>query len=290
MTAIVQTDVSAAVSGADRTRGLARYLLRRPAFVVSATVALGWVFVAIAWPVLVPYPPDQVNPLHSFGHPGAAHLLGTDWLGRDVLSRTLAGSSSVLVLAPASALLAVAAGTAIGLVAGYYRGTVDMVLMRITDALVTIPAIILDVLVLATFGRSRLVLILVVAAGFAPLVSRTVRAAVLAERERDYIDAARLRQEPAAYIMLFELLPNVLAPVLVELTIRLGYAVFAVGTLSFFGLGPQQPSPDWGLTVSLAITYVQTAPWIVLAPAVAIGSLVVSVTIMGDEIRAAVER
>jgi peptide/nickel transport system permease protein len=290
MTTIIQADTSPAVSGEAGTQGLARYLLRRPAFIVSATVSLGWVFVAIAWRVLVPYPPDQVDPLHSFGHPGAAHWLGTDWLGRDVLSRTLAGSSSVLVLAPASALLAVAVGTAIGLIAGYYRGTVDLILMRITDAVVTIPAIILDVLVLATFGRSRIVLILVVAAGFAPLVSRTVRSAVLAERERDYIDAARLRQEPGVYIMVAEILPNVLAPVLVELTTRLGYAVFAVATLSFFGLGPQQPSPDWGLTVSLAIQYVQTAPWIVLAPAAAIGSLVVGVTILGDEIRAAVER
>lgn len=207
-----------------------------------------------------------------------------------MLSRTLAGSSSVLVLAPASALLAVGAGTAIGLAAGFYRGTVDMVLMRVADAVVTIPGIILDVLVLASFGRSRIVLILVVAAGFAPLVARTVRAAVLAERERDYIDAARLRQEPAAYIMVAELLPNVLPPILVELTVRLGYAVFAVATLSFFGLGPQQPSPDWGLTVSLAIQYVQRAPWIVLAPAIAIGSLVVSVTLLGDQIRAAVER
>ncbi len=290
MTAIIQADTSAAVAGRARAHGTLRYLLRRPAFVVSAAIALGWVVVAIAWPVLAPYPPDQVHPLHAFGRPSAAHLLGTDWLGRDVLSRTLAGSSSVLVLAPASALLAVAVGTAIGLTAGYYRGTVDMVLMRITDAVVTIPGIILDVLVLASFGRSELVLVLVVAAGFAPLVSRTVRAAVLAERERDYIDAARLRQEPAVYIMVAELLPNVLPPILVELTIRLGYAVFAVATLSFFGLGPQQPSPDWGLTVSLGIQYVQNAPWIVLAPAAAIGSLVVSVTILGDEIRAAVER
>jgi peptide/nickel transport system permease protein len=290
MTTIIQADTSLAAPGRAPAQGVARYLLRRPAFVVSAAVALGWAFVALAWRVLVPYPADQINPLHPFGHPSAAHLLGTDWLGRDVLSRTLAGSSSVLVLAPASALLAVAAGTAIGLVAGYYRGTVDMILMRITDAVVTIPGIILDVLVLATFGRSALVLVLVVAAGFAPLVSRTVRAAVLAERERDYIDAARLRQEPGIYIMVAEILPNVLPPVLVELTTRLGYAVFAVATLSFFGLGPQQPSPDWGLTVSLAIQYVQTAPWIVLAPAAAIGSLVVSVTILGDEIRAAVER
>lgn len=287
MTAAVAVSAAPSRAGAP---GMLRYLLRRPAFVPSATVVLGWVVIAAAWPLIAPYPPDQVNPLHSFGHPSAAHLLGTDWLGRDVLSRTLAGASSVLVLAPASALIAVAAGSVLGLVAGYYRGAVDMTLMRIVDAVVTIPGIILDVLVLASFGRSELVLVLVVAAGFTPLVTRTVRAAVLAERERDYIDAARLRQEPAAYIMFVELLPNVLPPIMVELTVRLGYAVFAVATLSFFGLGPQQPSADWGLTVSLGISYVQTAPWIVLAPAAAIASLVVAVTILGDEIRAGFER
>jgi peptide/nickel transport system permease protein len=273
-----------------RTLGrAASRVARRPTYVVSAAVTAAWVFVAVAWPLFVPYGPDDVDPAHPFGRPDGAHLFGTDWLGRDVLSRTLAGATSTVELAPAITALAVAAGTALALAAGYFRGAVDMIVMRVVDGLTTIPGIVISVLALAVLGRSQVALVLVVAFGFTPLVTRTVRSAVLGEVSRDYVDAARLRKEPAWYVMFAEILPNVTAPVLVEATVRLGYAVFAVSTLAFLGLGPQQPSPDWGLSVSLGVGYVQTAPWILLAPALAIASLVVAVTILGDEIRGGAE-
>ncbi len=260
-------------------------LLRRPAFSISLFVLLGWVVVAVSWRLYVPYAPDATNAVAPFGTPSGAHLLGTDWLGRDVFSRLLAGSTSVIILAPAITVVALVVGSLTGLVTGYYGGIVDVGVMRVVDAVNTMPGIVLSVLALTVLGRSDLVLVLVIAGGFAPLVARTVRASVLAERERDYVDAARLRQEKGAYMIGVEILPNVMPTILVEGAIRLGYAVFAVATLSFLGLGPQQPSPDWGLTVSLGVQYVQNAPWILLAPSVAIASLVISVNLVADELR-----
>lgn len=258
---------------------------RRPSVVASFVVLGIWVIAGLLWRVIVPYNPEAANVGPVLGSPSGTHLLGTDWLGRDVLSRLLAGASTVVTLAPEVTVIAVVVGTSIGLTAGYYRGAVDTVLMRLVDIIITLPAIVIAILVLTVLGTSSINLVVVVALFFSPLVARTVRSAVLAEREREYVEAARLRKEPALYVLLVEILPNVASPIIVEAAVRLGYAVFTIATLSFLGLGPQQPSPDWGLSVALGISYVQTAPWTVVAPAVAIASLVVSVNVISDALR-----
>lgn len=263
---------------------------RRPTVVASIVIVAVWVVSGLFWRLIVPFNPDTANVGPVLAGPSGAHLLGTDWLGRDVLSRLLAGATTVVSLAPEVTVIAVVLGSAIGLVGGYYRGVVDTVLMRVVDVIITLPAIVIAILVLTVLGTSPINLVIVIALFFSPLVARTVRSAVLAEREREYVDAARLRKEPGIYVMLFEILPNVASPILVETAVRLGYAVFTIATLSFLGLGPQEPSPDWGLTVSIGISYVQTAPWTVIAPAVAIASLVVSVNVISDALRKAMLR
>lgn len=263
---------------------------RRPTVVASIVILAFWVIAGLFWRLIVPYGPDAANVGPVLTGPSGAHLLGTDWLGRDVFSRLLAGAGTVISLAPQVTVIAVVVGSAIGLVGGYYRGAVDTILMRVVDVIITLPAIVIAILVLTVLGRSSINLVIVIALFFSPLVARTVRSAVLAEREREYVDAARLRKEPGAYVLLVEILPNVASPILVEAAVRLGYAVFTIATLSFLGLGPQEPSPDWGLTVSIGIEYVQAAPFTVLAPAVAIASLVVSVNVISDALRKAMLR
>jgi peptide/nickel transport system permease protein len=265
-------------------------LPRSPAFVAGMAVLLFWIFDAVAWPLLVPYDPQAVSPAATLQAPSAEHWFGTDDLGRDVFSRVLAGASSVLIVAPVAALLAVAAGVAVGLVSGYLGGATDEVLTRVLDALLAFPLVVGAVLLLTVTGVSRLHLVVVIAVVLAPPTARTVRAAVRSERGREYVEAARLRGDSGPYIMVAEILPNVTALVVAESTTRLAAAIFAAATLSFLGLGIQQPSPDWGLSVALGRVFLQTAPWIVLFPALALATLVVAATVVADSLRLRIER
>jgi peptide/nickel transport system permease protein len=195
----------------------------------------------------------------------------------------------VLTVAFAATVLGIFGGLVVGLVTGYYRGLVDSVVMRLVEAALAFPLIIFAVLVLAVLGRSVLNVIVVIGIVFTPLVSRTVRSAVLVEREREYVAAAKLRGESAVYVMAAEILPNITGPVAVETTVRLGYAIFTVSTLSFLGLGLQPPSPDWGLAVANGRAFLQIAPWMVLFPAFALATLVVAVNLVADGLKQVVE-
>jgi peptide/nickel transport system permease protein len=273
---------------ASRSRGSS--LLRSPVFLAGVAVLAFWIVDALAWRSLVPYDPQAISAARTLEAPSADHWFGTDDLGRDVFSRVLAGASSVLIVAPAAALLAVVAGVAVGLVAGYLGGATDEVFMRVVDVLLAFPLVVGAVLALAVTGVSRLHLVIVIAVVLTPLTARTVRAAVRSEREREYVEAAKLRGDPAPYIMVAEILPNVSALVVAEATSRLAAAIFAAATLSFLGLGIQQPSPDWGLTVALGRVFLQTAPWIVLFPSLALATLVVATTVVADGLRERIEQ
>jgi peptide/nickel transport system permease protein len=174
---------------------------------------------------------------------------------------------------------------------GYFRGIVDEVLSRFVEAFLALPLVVTGVLAVVALGHSHLTLILVIGIVFTPLIARTVRAAVLQERELDYVAAARLRGERAPYVMFVEILPNVLSPILVEFTVRLGYAIFTIAALSFLGFGIALPSPDWGLEI--ANNYGQITAgywWEVLFDALAIASLIVGVNLVSDAIEGALER
>lgn len=265
--------------------------LRTPSILIGASVLVFWIVCAIFAGNIAPHDPIAPDILHKLKPPSPEHRFGTDGLGRDVLSRVIYGSRSILVAAPLATLLGTAVGTAIGLVAGYFRGIVEEVLMRITDAFLALPTIVTALLVLAAVGGSTTTVILVIGLTFAPIIARTVRAAVLSEAQLEYVQAARLRQERAPYVMFREILPNVMGPVLVEFTVRLGYAVFAIATLSFLGFGIPPPAPDWGLTIAEQYTYlISNLWWPVLFPAMAIASLVIAVNMFADGLSTVLER
>jgi peptide/nickel transport system permease protein len=268
-----------------------RLLVRSPSFIVGATVIIFWVACAILGDHITPYDPrfDQTPEIGVA--PSTQHFFGTDRLGRDVFSRVLAGSRDILLIAPLATLLATVVGTTLGLITGYFKGIADDTISRVIDALLAIPLILLAVTVVAALGsRSTWTVIIVIAAVFSPIVARTVRAAVLGEADLDYVEAARLRGERSPYVMFVEVLPNVMPPILVEATIRLGYAIFAVATLSFIGFGLQPPSPDWAVQIADNYQDLSFEWWSVLFPALAIASLVVAVNLVSDSIQQVLER
>ena len=277
--------VSPRATRRQRARALAIALLHSKTFMAGAVIMLFWIVDAIFWPFIVPHDPFGQDLLSTLQRPSGTHFFGTDDLGRDVFSRVLAGARSVLTVAPAATALGLLGGIAVGLVTGYYRGLVDDVLMRIVDALLAFPLVIIALLVLAVLGHSTLNVVLVIAVVFTPLIARTVRAAVLSEREREYVASAKLLGEPGIVVMVREILPNIVGAIVVEATVRLGYAIFTAATLSFLGLGIQQPSPDWGLTISLGRGFLQVAPWMVLFPALALATLVVALNFVADGLR-----
>jgi peptide/nickel transport system permease protein len=266
-------------------------LLRSPTFLVGALILLFWVACAIGGHWVVPQDPYASDPLNSLTPPDATHWFGTDQLGRDVFARVIVGARDILTIAPLATLLGTVAGTAVGLTVGYFDGWVDNVIGRLIDAVLALPLVIVALLALAAVGASNLTVILVIGITFTPITARTVRAAVFAERNLDYVLAAQLRGENAFYIMFAEILPNVLQPIIVETTVRLGYAIFSVATLSFLGFGIQPPSADWGLALSECYTLMAGgAWWTVVFDAAAIASLVVGVNLVADGIQGVLDR
>ncbi len=268
-----------------------RLLLHSPSFVVGAGVLVFWLACALLGSHITPYDPifDQTPDLSQ--SPSAAHWFGTDRLGRDVFSRVLAGSRDILLIAPMATLLATIFGTTLGLITGYLRGIADDTISRVIDAVLAIPLIVLAVTVVTAVGsRSAWAVTVVIAIVFTPIIARTVRAAVLGEAQLEYVEAARLRGERPHYVMFAEVLPNVAPPILVEATIRLGYAIFAVATLTFIGFGLQPPSPDWAVQISDNWQFLAQQWWTVLFPALAIASLVVAVNLVSDSVQQVLER
>jgi peptide/nickel transport system permease protein len=264
-------------------RELLHQLVRSRTFLIGVAILAFWIACAVVGERLTPNDPYETGESVLTG-PDATNWFGTDKIGRDVFARVVAGARDILIVAPLATLLGTVLGTIFGLVVGYYRGLVDDVISRVIDAVLALPLIIFAVTVVAALGTSRATVIVVIGVVFTPLVARTVRATVLSERELDYVQAAKLRGERAPYIMFVEILPNVMAPILVEFTVRLGYAIFAVASLSFIGYGLQPPSPDWAVQVFEHYSVVSFAWWTVLFPSLAIASLVVAVNLIADAI------
>jgi peptide/nickel transport system permease protein len=262
-----------------------RRLTRKPTFLVGAAILLFWVVCAIAGSSIAPDSPLAQSLLATNAAPSAAHWFGTDQLGRDVLSRVLVGSRDILIITPLATVLGTVCGTALGLAMGYFGGVLDAVASRLVEAVLALPSVMVAFLFIVALGPSELTLIIVIGFIFTPLIARTVRAAVLAERHLDYLPAARLLGAGAWSVMVMEILPNVLPAVLVEFSVRLGYAIFTVATLSFLGFGIQPPTPDWGSDI--AANYGVLAAgywWETLFPALAIASLIVAINLITDSL------
>jgi peptide/nickel transport system permease protein len=257
---------------------------------VPARIGLGivgfWVAVAVLAPWIAPYPPNA-NDYAALAHPtpSGTHWLGTDHLGRDLLSRILFGARTVLAIAPLTVVGASILGSLFGLFAGYYRGMVDLVLSRISDIILSFPVIILYMIILAKFGASAWNIILVLMLTRAPIIYRIVRGLTLELREREYVAAAKMRGESPLYIMVVEILPNARGPLLVDMCLRIGYNTILIGVLGFLGIGIPPPDPDWGGMVRDTYGMISVWPHMSLIPCAAISSLVIAFNLLAIGLR-----
>jgi peptide/nickel transport system permease protein len=263
---------------ASRVRWRDRPLIVRVAVVILLVYAVA----AVGGEWLAPYSPTQVDTGALLRPPSWAHPFGTDGYGRDVFSRVIVGTGTILLLSLSATLLGVGVGTAVGLVSGYRGAMPDEIVMRAMDILMALPALLLALLVVSSLGASKPNLVLAIALVWVPKSARVARSAVLAVRRLGFVEAARLRGQSLASILFLELLPNVRDVVVVEFCLRFAYSLLLISSLGFLGFGVRPPTPDWGLMITEGRNYTAIAPWVVLFPALAIGILVVAVNIIAD--------
>jgi len=266
---------------------------------IGLIIILFWVFVAVFAPLLTPYTPTEQDFRAQNQAPSRAHPLGTDDLGRDIWARLIYGARVVLVILPINDKLWLPFGTALwgvflglvigatlGMAGGYFGGWIDEVVMFVLNAMMAFPVILLYMIIIAAVGASATNVVLAIAIVGTPGIARLVRSLTLDIRTRDYIRAAELRGESAWYIMFVEILPNARGPIIVDAMLRVGYAIFAMGTLGFLGLGLPPPSPDWGSMVAKGRQFILSgSPWAALWPALAIAMLVIGLNLFADGLR-----
>ena len=268
-----------------------RLLLRNPGFIIGMIIVLFWVLCALFPDLIAPWGENEVVRLDDGStipraRPSSDAWFGTDSIGNDVFSRVIYGARPVLIVAPIAAGLSVIAGALLGLTMGYLRGWVDEILSRVIEALLSIPVILLALMVLVVFGNTRPIIIATIALLFTPVVTRTVRSVVIAEAQLDYVTSAKLRGERSLFIMVREILPNVTGVLVVEFTVRVGYAIFTVATLAFLGFNAgDATAADWGLDVSNNYGLIQSNQWWPsIFPALAIATLVIAINLIADSI------
>lgn len=244
---------------------------------VALAVVLGF------W--LAPHDPNAISFTARFSPPSFRFWFGADEFGRDLLSRVLVGARDSVGTALAATLLGTVSGAALGTFSAYLGGRADEAIMRTVDAVLAIPALLLALLVLSTLGKGAGDAILAIAIAFAPGMARITRSVALTAREQDYVSAAIARGEGGGWIVFREMGPNVIAPVVVESTIRVAFAVMLVATLSFLGLGAQPPAPEWGLMIAEGRQYLHQAPWMIVAPGAAIALTAIGFNLLGDGLR-----
>jgi peptide/nickel transport system permease protein len=279
------TGAAAVVAASRATPARWRLLLRKATFWAGASIVLFWVVCAVFGHAIAPYNPLAQQLLAANAAPSSAHWFGTDQLGRDVLSRVITGARDILIITPLATLLGTVLGTALGLAMGYIGGWFDSVVSRIVEAVLALPFVIIAFVFVVAVGSTVVSITVIIGLVFTPLIARTVRTAVLVERHQDYVSASRLLGENSARVMFGEILPNVLPAIVVEFTVRLAYAVFAVATLSFLGFGIAPPTPDWGADITANYSGLLAGYWWqTLFPALAIASLVTAVALIADSI------
>lgn len=256
---------------------------------IGVGIVIFWVLVAIFAPLIAPFEPNAT--LQPFAKPGTAYAqggtfwLGTDHIGRDVLSRLIWGSRTVLIYAPLATVCAYTVGILMGLAAGYKRGWVDDVLSRVSDIILSFPVLVLYIIIIATIGASGFNIVIAITFASAPGIMRIVRGLVLDLRNRDYVAAAQTRGESSWRIMLVEILPNARGPLIVDACLRLGYVIITIGVLGFLGLGLPPPDPDWGGMINESRQMALAFPHMTLFPCIAISSLILGFNLMADGLR-----
>ncbi|MEO6624732.1 MAG: ABC transporter permease [Burkholderiaceae bacterium] len=252
----------------------------------GATILMFWAVVALAAPWIAPYDPLALDFSGALDHaPSASHWLGTDSLGRDLLSRIIFGTRTLFSVVPLAVGTAFAVGIALGAIGGYSGGLADQVISRLSDVMLAFPALIIYVILLTSLGPSLINIVIAVTLAYAPGVSRLARGQVLAIKELDYVKAAQARGDHPLSVILLEILPNARGPLVVDLCLRAGYTVILTGTLGFLGLGLPPPTPDWGGMV-VENTQLLSVHWhMAVMPCIAIVSVVVACNFLADGLR-----
>ncbi len=284
-------DLPSQTMAASLMRMLKSFGLLRESWVgmIGAAIIIFWVLVAILAPLISPFEPNAH--LKPFAHPGTEFAqggtfwLGTDKTGRDILSRIIWGSRTVLFYAPLATFTAYFVGILMGLAAGYYRGWVDDVLSRLADIILSFPVLVLYVIIIATIGASGINIVIAITFASGPGIMRIVRGLTLDLRNRDYVAAAETRGESAFRIMVVEILPNARGPLIVDACLRLGYVIITIGVLGFLGLGLPPPDPDWGGMINESRQLAMVFPYMVLSPVFAISSLILGFNLLADGLR-----
>ncbi len=267
--------------------------------IVGLAIVLFWVIVAVFAPLFTQYTPLEQDWKAPNQGPSSAHILGTDELGRDLWSRMIYGARVILVQMPITenfwipggtalwgVIIALLVGITLGLLGGYYGGWIDEIIMRLLDAMMAVPIILLYMIIMAALGASAINVVIAITIVGTPGIARLVRSLTLDIRTREYIRAAETRGESPWHIMFVEILPNARGPIIIDAMLRVGYAIFAMGTLGFLGLGIPPPSPDWGSMVAKGREFILTgSPWATLWPCIAIASLVVGLNLLADGLR-----
>ena len=266
-----------------------RRLARRRMALVGLAVVVFFIAVAVAAPLLAPYDPLATDWRAVRKPPSFLHLFGTDELGRDVLARLIWGARSSLMAGLVSVSIAVGVSVPLGLVSGYLSGAVDGLLMRMIDAVLAIPFLILAIPLAAFLGPNLTNAMIAIGIAQTPIFTRLTRGQVLAVKHEDYIEAARAVGNSHRRIVLRHILPNVLAPILVQATLAIAAAIIAEAALSFLGLGQQPPAPSWGSMLNSATHFIAQEPWMAVWPGLAIFSLVLSFNLLGDGLRDALD-
>ena len=264
-------------------------LLKNPSGSIGLLLILLVLLSAIFAPLIAPYDPVALNAPERLQGPSTTHLAGTDQYGRDTLSRIIYGGRTSLAVAFTSISLATLVGGFLGLVAGYYRSWLDVLIMRLSDILLSFPVILLAIALLAFLGSGFNSLVLAIAVVYTGPFIRVARAAVLSIREELFVEASRASGASDARTLFLTLLPNALAPLIIEVTLRLAYAILIEAGLSFLGLGTPPPAPSWGQMIAENRRFLALSPWATIAPGLAIVVIVLGFNLLGDGLRDALD-
>jgi peptide/nickel transport system permease protein len=275
------------LSAAQRERivDLAVRVRRNSKAYLGLMIVLSVILVATVAPFVAPYEKNATDLTARTESPSAAHPFGTDELGRDVFSRVILGTRISLYVGILSILIALLAGMTIGVVAGYYGGWVDELLMRVMDAAMSFPPILLALAIMVVLGPQLSNVVIALGFVYTPYIARVGRSAALTERNQEYVESAIARGESHPYIVFREVLPNCMAPVFIQASINVAFAMLSEAALSFLGMGAQPPTPSWGLMIDAGRGFIETAPWMILAPGFAIAYTVIGFNLLGDGLR-----
>ena len=272
-----------------KTKEFIKKFMKRKTAVAGFIVIVFLVFLAIFGQYLAPYDPDAYDYSNMLAGPSAAHLFGTDHYGRDILSRLLAGTRLTLGVSLSSVVVGAALGTVLGLLAGYYGGIIESLVMRASDVLFSFPDILLAIAIVSAMGQSTLNLMIAVGICSSASFVQISRAAVLTVRNNEYVEAARAIGSNSFHTVFSNILPNSLAPIIVQATLRVGASIISASSLSFLGIGVPLPAPEWGAMLSGGRAYIRDYSYMTLFPGLAIMLTVVSLNLVGDALRDAID-